>query len=91
MDASYLNINTLQQTLDPTLDLFADILLNPSFPAKEFDRLKKEHLNSIEQEKSQPFGMVLRVFPKMMYGQGHAYGNPYNGTGYETTVQFNYS
>lgn len=87
MDASYVNFNTLQQTLEPTLDLFADILLNPAFPQKEFDRLKKEHLNSIDQEKSQPFGMVLRVFPKMMYGQGHAYGNPYNGTGYKATVE----
>jgi predicted Zn-dependent peptidase len=86
MDASYVDFNTLQQTLDPTLDLFADILLNPAFPEKEFDRLKKEHLNRIEQEKAQPFGMVLRVFPKMMYGQGHAYGNPYNGSGYEATV-----
>ena len=86
MDASYLSFNTLKQTFDPTLDLFADILMNPAFPQKEFDRLKKEHLNNIVQEKSQPFGMALRVFPKMMYGAGHAYGNPLTGTGYEATV-----
>ena len=76
----------LQQTFDPTLDLFADILLNPSFPRNEFDRLKKEHLDRIDQEKSQPFGMALRVFPKLLYGQGHAYGNPISGSGYESTV-----
>ena len=87
LDASYLNFTTLQQTFDPTLDLFADILLNPSFPQKEFDRLKKEHLDDIEQEKSEPFGMALRVFPKILYGQGHAYGNPDYGSGYETTVK----
>jgi predicted Zn-dependent peptidase len=87
MDASYLNFNTLVPTLDPTLDMFADILLNPSFPQKEFDRLKTEHLNSIEQEKSQPFGMALRVLPSVIYGKGHAYGNPLYGTGYEATVK----
>jgi zinc protease len=87
IDASYLNFNTLKQTFDPTMDLFADILLNPAFPQKEFDRLKKEHLDDIEQEKSQPFGMILRVFPKVMYGQGHAYSNPYYGSGYEATVK----
>jgi len=86
LDASYVNFTTLQQTFDPTLDLFADILLNPSFPENEFDRLKKEHLDRIDQEKSQPFGMALRVFPKLLYGQGHAYGNPLSGSGYESTV-----
>ncbi len=86
LDASYVNFTTLQQTFDPTLDLFADILLNPSFPKNEFDRLKKEHLDRIDQEKSQPFGMALRVFPKLLYGQGHAYGNPISGSGYENTV-----
>lgn len=87
MDASYVNFNTLQQTLAPTLELFADILLNPAFPQKEFDRLRKEHLNTIEREKSQPFGMALRVLPKVLYGKGHAYGNPINGSGYEASVQ----
>ena len=87
IDASYLNFNTLLPTLDPTLDLYADILLNPSFPQKEFDRLKKQHLDDIKQEKSEPFDMAMRVMPKILYGQGHPYGNPYYGSGYEATVQ----
>jgi len=87
LDASYINFNTLKQTFDPTLDLMADIVLNPSFPQKEFDRLKKEHLNNIEREKSEPFSMALRVLPKVLYGPGHAYGNPINGSGYDASVQ----
>jgi predicted Zn-dependent peptidase len=63
LDASYVNFTTLLPTFDPTLDLFTDILLNPAFPQKEFDRLKKDHLNNIEREKSEPFGMALRVIP----------------------------
>lgn len=87
LDASYVNFTTLLPTFDPTLDLFTDILLNPAFPQKEFDRLKKDHLNNIEREKSEPFGMALRVIPKVLYGPGHAYGNPMVGSGYEGTVQ----
>ncbi len=87
LDASYLNFTTLIPTFDPTLDVFADILLNPAFPQKEFDRLKKDHLNNIEREKSQPFGMALRVLPKVLYGPGHAYGNPMSGSGYEASVK----
>lgn len=87
LDASYISFSTLKQTLDPTLDIFADVILNPSFPQKEFDRLKKEHLDNILEEQSQPFGIALRVFPKILYGTGHPYGNPLSGSGYKTSVE----
>jgi zinc protease len=87
LDVSTVNFTTLKQTFDPTLDLFADVLLNPSFPQKEFDRLKKEHLDNILQEQSEPFGIALRVFPKVLYKSGHAYGNPLSGSGYKATVE----
>jgi zinc protease len=87
LDASYISFSTLKQTFDPTLDIFADVLLNPSFPQKEFDRLKKEHLDNILEEQSQPFGIALRVFPRILYGAGHQYGNPLSGSGYKSSVE----
>ena len=78
---------TLKQSLDASLDLFADVVLNPEFPAKEFDRLKNEQINEIRQEKSQPVAMALRVMNKYLYGEGHPYSSPYTGTGYEETVE----
>jgi predicted Zn-dependent peptidase len=87
LDESYLNFTTLKQTFEPTLELVADVLLNPSFPEKEFNRLKTEHLNIILQEKAEPFGIALRVLPKILYGPGHPYGNPITGSGYKTTVE----
>lgn len=86
LDMSYVSINTLKPSLDASLDLFADVILNPSFPEKEFDRLKKEQISRIQREKSQPVTMTLRVMTRYMYGPDHAYSLPYTGSGYEKTV-----
>jgi predicted Zn-dependent peptidase len=87
LDVSYVNFTTLKQTFDPTLDLVADILINPSFPSVEFDRLKKEHLDNIQREKAEPFSMAIRVFPKFLFETGHPYSSPLSGSGFESTVK----
>jgi zinc protease len=86
-DISSVGMTTLKPTLDESLDLFADVVLNPAFEEKEFQRLKTEQLNSIKREKSQPFGMALRVMNKYLYGEDHPYSNPFTGSGYESTVE----
>ena len=85
-DNSNVYLNTLKPSLDASIDLFADVVLHPAFPQKEFDRLKSEQINTIKKEKSRPFSMALRVMNKYLYGEGHPYSNPYTGTGYEETV-----
>lgn len=86
-DISSVYMNTLKPSLDASMALFADVLLNPAFPQKEFDRLQSEQINDIKSEKSQPITMALRVMNKYLYGEGHPYSNPYTGSGYESTVQ----
>ncbi|HSQ46270.1 MAG TPA: pitrilysin family protein, partial [Lutibacter sp.] len=86
-DISNVYMNTLKPSFDASLGLFADVILNPSFPDKEFERLKTEQINGIRNEKSQPITMALRVMNKYLYGEGHPYNNPYTGSGYETTVE----
>ncbi len=61
--------------------------LNPIFPDEDFARLQKQQLATIAQEKVQPVGMALRVFPKLIYGEGHAYSMPFTGSGTEESVQ----
>jgi predicted Zn-dependent peptidase len=85
-DISSVYMNTLKPSLVASLDLFSDVILNPDFPQKEFDRLKSEQINTIKSEKAEPIAMALRVMNKYMYGEGHPYSNPYTGSGYETTV-----
>ena len=87
LDVSSVSLSALKENLDPSLDIFADVILNPAFPEADFQRLKKQQLAGIQREKATPIQMALRVFPKLLYGPDHAYGNPFTGSGYEATVQ----
>jgi zinc protease len=86
IDASGVSISALKENLDASLDLFADVVLNPVFPQNELDRLRKARLAQIQQEKTQPIGIALRVVPALMYGKDHAYSLPLTGSGTEESV-----
>jgi len=81
LDRSFLNMNALSNRLHESLELYADVLLNPTFPAKELERLRGQTLATIQQEKAQPLAIINRVLPKLIYGEGHPYANPASGTG----------
>ncbi len=86
LDLGMVSLSALKANLDASLNIFADVILNPSFPEADFQRLQKQQLDGIQQEKVDPVEMALRVFPGFLYGQGHAYGNPLTGSGTEATV-----
>ncbi|MFP4095445.1 MAG: M16 family metallopeptidase [Cyclobacteriaceae bacterium] len=81
LDASYVSMNTLKKTFDQSLDIFSDIILNPAFPEEDFQRLKNQQIAAIQREKSQPIALALRVMPRFLYGEGHAYSMPLTGSG----------
>jgi zinc protease len=86
LDVSRVALSTLKDNLDPALDVFADVVLNPSFPQADFQRQQRQRLARIQREKVQPVQMALRVFPQLLYGANHAYGNPLTGSGTEASV-----
>ncbi|MEN6560999.1 MAG: pitrilysin family protein [Acidobacteriota bacterium] len=86
LDVSSVSLTTLKDKLDPALAIYADVILNPSFPEADFQRLQKLQIARIAQEKASPFGMALRVFPRLVYGAGHPYAIPFSGSGYADTV-----
>jgi zinc protease len=83
---SVVSLEALKDKLDPSLAVFADVVLNPSFPRTDFERLKRQRLAQIQQEKADPVGMALRVFPGLLYGDGHAYATPWTGSGTEEST-----
>ena len=87
LDMSTVSMSALKENLERSLDLYSDVILNPVFPEGDFVRLRDLQLATIQQEKVQPMGMALRVFPKLLYGGDHAYGLPFTGSGTEETVR----
>jgi len=86
LDLTTVRLSTLKSKLDPSLDLFADVILNPSFPESDFKRQQKLQLAAIQREQNTPVQMVFRVVPGLLYGKDHAYGNPLTGSGNLATV-----
>jgi zinc protease len=87
LDFSTVSLSALKENLDASLDVYADVILNPAFPDGELDRLRRLQLSQIQQEKVAPQSMALRVFPKFLYGEDHAYGMGLTGSGTEESVK----
>jgi zinc protease len=86
LDWANVNLNTLKLTMDKALDIYADLILHPAFPEKEFKRLQADRIAAIRREKVQPQSMALRVVPQLLYGKGHPYSLPFTGSGTEASV-----
>jgi zinc protease len=87
LDGSSVSLSALKANLEPSLDLFADVVLHPSFPKEQFERLRKLQLDAIHQEESEPASLALRVLPPLIYGSCHAYGIPLTGSGTTNAVE----
>jgi zinc protease len=86
LDGAFVNLNVLSPTLPRALGVYADLILHPSFPQADFERLQRDRITAIAREKSVPRAMALRVLPGLLYGKDHAYGLPLTGTGTEAAV-----
>ena len=57
-----------------TLDILADMLVNPIFPEVGLERLRGQRLVQLTQARAQPGAIANRVFPRIVYGSAHPYG-----------------
>ncbi len=81
LDSARVSLSALSESLQESLDLLAEVVLRPSFPRQELDRLKRLRVAGIQQELAQPFTVGLRLLPGLIFGDGHAYGAPMTGSG----------
>ena len=59
---------SLTEDFPRVFDIAADVLLNPSFPADEWDRLKTRALAGFQQQRSQPGFLAAEMFNRIVYG-----------------------
>ena len=83
LDSFVVGLNSLTGRLPESLELYSDVLLRPTFPQKELERIRKQIIAAVQQEKAQPAGIAGRLYPRLLFGEGHAYSGPSSGLGSE--------
>ena len=66
--------------LEQALDLFSDVILNPSFPDRELQRLKLGRLDLLEERSHSPEQIAYDVLPRLLYHPQHPYARAQLGT-----------
>ena len=79
MDAASLSASGLSRHLDPLLEIFADVLLSPTFPQRDFARVQDTRLVTLVQQRDQPGAVASKAFTNVYWG-GHPYGHWLTGT-----------
>jgi zinc protease len=65
------------------LPLMADVVMRPTFPAAELERLRTERLTALLQARDDPAALVNIAFPRLVFGATHRYGTAAGGTAAE--------
>jgi zinc protease len=79
-DATSATLSTLSKHLDDALAVYTDVLTNASFPPAEFDRIRKQRLTALIQQKDRPATIASLAFNHILYGASHPYGNDPSGS-----------
>ncbi len=79
LDRTTMSMQVPSANLMPALTLFADIARNPAFDEAELARVKTQTLAGIQQELTNPMGLIGRVVPQVTYGPDFPYAKAQGG------------
>ena len=72
--------NTLVRNFPETMDLVAEILLEPRWDEEEFALIKTSTINGITRANANPNQVAQKVYNKALYGENHIFSYPTSGT-----------
>ena len=78
-DGATLSLSVLKKDLGLGLDLLAEVLTQPAFPADELARKAKEIQAALRRSEESPESVAARVLGEILYA-GYPYGHPVPGT-----------
>ena len=79
-DAFSASVDVPADRLAPALELVAEILLRPTFPTSEVERLRDERLNDLLQAQADPRRRAEQAFADTIYASASPYHRPSGGT-----------
>ena len=59
----------LVENLDPTLDIFTDVIRNPKFPQEEVDKYKQRQIAQLQFQRSIPQFLAAERYQRAIYGE----------------------
>lgn len=68
------NLSTLTPNFGRALALYADAIARPTFAPSEWERVKRVELADLEQQKSDPSSLAIRVGTREFFGPSHPFG-----------------
>ncbi|GAB3316192.1 pitrilysin family protein [Larkinella ripae] len=74
------SVSSLTKNLDATLALVEEKMFRPKFAQQDFDRLKKQQIELIANQSTQPVVIANKAYNKLLYGNDNIRGVPTSGT-----------
>jgi predicted Zn-dependent peptidase len=78
-DSTGANLRTLKRHLDRSLAVYSDVVLNPSFPDRELERLRASRIAAFRQRRDDPNQIADMVYNSLIFGREHPYGHSLAG------------
>lgn len=66
--------SSLKKHFPTLMEIFADVILNPSFPPEEFEKIKKQTLSNLASSKDDPNAISDNLATVVNFGKKHPYG-----------------
>ena len=79
-DAMSVGVDVPATRLEAALELLAEVVLHPTFPTAEVDRLRDERLNDLLQAEADPRRRADEAYAATIYSAGSPYRRPSGGT-----------
>ncbi len=78
-DAANVSMQTLTRNIDTALDLFSDVIVNPSFPSDELETMRRRTLVGFVQRRDNPNAIANIAYNALLFGKDHPYGKSLGG------------
>jgi zinc protease len=72
LDSSSITLKSLKRNLGESLALMSTVLTQPTFPAEEWEKLRKKRLQNLKADREDPKSISSKIWKGLMYGEQYA-------------------
>jgi zinc protease len=78
-DSTLVGFTALRARADEAMQVVADLVMRPTFPEHEAQRIRDERLASLAQRRADPSGLADELVTKFIYPDGHPFSRRLSG------------